>query len=142
MYFMIKNNNPQYKLDNNTNKHIGQKLRERRKSLKMTQTYLASKVGCTFQQIQKYEAGINNISLQVLLKLCEILKCTPDYFFMNLYLSDSVSNNNHNNDMKINMQLDHEELQLIVKLRQISNNKQLKQCIVNLLQNIIDLNYK
>lgn len=137
---MVKNDNPQYKTNNNTNTQIGKKLRERRKLLNMTQSALANKIGCTFQQIQKYEAGINNISLPVLLKLCEVLECTPDYFFHTFYLSDSISHNN--NDIKINVQLDNMELQLILKLRQIPNNCQLKQCIVTLLQNIIDLPYK
>lgn len=137
---MVKNDNPQYKTNNNTNIQIGKKLRERRKFLKMTQSILASKIGCTFQQIQKYEAGINNISPPVLLKLCEVLECTPDYFFHTFYLSDFKSHNNNN--IKINVQLDNIELQLILILRQISNNDQLKQCIVKLLQNIIDLQYK
>ncbi|MBR1944520.1 MAG: helix-turn-helix transcriptional regulator [Alphaproteobacteria bacterium] len=138
---MVQDNNPKYKLDNNENKQIGQKLKSRRKFLKMTQANLASKIGCTFQQIQKYESGINNISLNVLLKLCEVLKCNPNYFFSNFGLSDSISNNNCDNDMKTNMQLDNTELQIILRLRQINSNN-IKNSIVNLLQNIIDLQHQ
>ena len=46
----------------------------------MTQKELANIVGVTFQQIQKYEAGINKISLQLLLKFCDVLHCSIDYF--------------------------------------------------------------
>lgn len=61
-------------------KIIGQKLKIRRKLMHMTLKELANAVGVTFQQIQKYEAGINKISLQLLLKFCEVLHCSIDYF--------------------------------------------------------------
>ena len=59
---------------------IGQRLKIRRKLMHMTQKELANIVGVTFQQIQKYEAGINKISLQLLLKFCDVLHCSIDYF--------------------------------------------------------------
>ena len=132
-----KDNNPKYTLNNDTNKHVGQKLKARRKFLNMTQKQLAEKIGCTFQQIQKYEAGINNMSLQVLLKLCDILKCNPHYFFSNFYLSDSHSSNSDDN-FKTNIELDNNELQLILKFRQLPN-MQMKQTIITLLDNIMNL---
>lgn len=137
---MVKNNtdnNPKYNLNNDTNKHIGQKLKARRKFLNMTQKNLAEKVGCTFQQIQKYEAGINNISFPVLLKLCDVLDCNPYYFFNNFHLSDSHPLTN-NSDIKTNVQLDNMELQLILKFRQLPNI-QIKQTIITLLDNIMNL---
>ena len=133
---MVKTNNPEYKLIDNTNKQVGQKLKERRKFLKMTQKSLASKLGCTFQQIQKYEAGLNKISLSILLKLCEILKCTPHYFFSNFYLSDSQACNNLNSIT--NVSLNNTELQLILNFRQLPN-KQIKQNIADLVKNVVDL---
>ncbi len=132
---MLKNNNPKYKLVDNTNIQIGKKLKERRKAFNMTQKSLANELGCTFQQIQKYEAGINKISLSLLLKLCEVLKCTPHYFFGNCYLSDSQSCNNLNTNTTI--QLNNTELQLILNFRQLPNN-QIKQNIVDLIKNIIN----
>ena len=127
--------NPKYIVKNTTNKQIGQKLKERRKSLHMTQKNLSDKIGCTFQQIQKYEAGINNISLPTFLKLCEVLQCKPQYFFSNLHFSDS-NNTNDNYAEKTNLILDNIELQLILKFRQLPNH-QIKHTIVSLLQDII-----
>ena len=141
---MVQNNNdnnPKYNLEDSTNKKIGRKLKERRKFLNLTQKKLAEKIGCTFQQIQKYEAGINNISLPVLLKLCEVLKCNPHYFFSNFHFSDSQPiNNNYLNDynIKTNLLLDDMELQLVLKFRQLPND-QIKLTIVTLLRNIMDL---
>jgi transcriptional regulator with XRE-family HTH domain len=63
------------------NLFIGQKLKNKRKNLKMTQKDLASMVGVTFQQLQKYESGQTNISISMLIKLCESLSVTVNYFF-------------------------------------------------------------
>ena len=128
--------NPEYSVRNTTNKQIGKKLKERRKLLKMTQQKLANEVGCTFQQIQKYEAGLNNISPSILLKLCEVLNCSPYYFFSNFHFSDN--NNIDNSNIKTNLTLDDIELQLILKFRQLPNIH-IKQSIINLLQNIITM---
>ena len=41
---------------------IGARIRSRRIYLKMSQTELASKIGVSFQQVQKYERGANRVS--------------------------------------------------------------------------------
>ena len=43
-------------------KFLGRKLRRRRKQVKKTQTDIGDAVGVTFQQIQKYEKGLNAIT--------------------------------------------------------------------------------
>ena len=45
-----------------TDLHVGKRLRRRRRLLGMTQQDLASQVGVRFQQIQKYECGANRIT--------------------------------------------------------------------------------
>jgi transcriptional regulator with XRE-family HTH domain len=42
--------------------HVGARARSRRMQMGMSQTDLADKLGITFQQIQKYEKGMNRIS--------------------------------------------------------------------------------
>jgi DNA-binding transcriptional regulator YiaG len=44
-----------------TDKHVGKRVRMRRMMLSMSQTSLASALGLTFQQVQKYEKGANRI---------------------------------------------------------------------------------
>jgi transcriptional regulator with XRE-family HTH domain len=56
--------------------HIGQQVRRLRRLRKITQTGLARDLGVSFQQIQKYEAGINRISGSVLVAIARALK-TP-----------------------------------------------------------------
>ena len=45
-----------------------------------TQTRVAKAVSVTFQQIQKYEKGVNAVSIMNELKLAEFLKCDRNYF--------------------------------------------------------------
>lgn len=55
---------------------VGRRLRARRRLLALTQGQVATACGLRFQQIQKYEAGINAISIARLLMLSRVLK-TP-----------------------------------------------------------------
>ena len=60
---------------------IGKKLNRRRKLLGLTQADLARALSVGFQQIHKYECGINKISAATLWKMAEALEVHPDYFF-------------------------------------------------------------
>ena len=54
---------------------IGKIIRDRRETLKMTQVQLAAGIGVTFQQVQKYERGVNRISAATLLAIAAALNC-------------------------------------------------------------------
>lgn len=69
-------------------KHIGQRLRERRIVLGLSQTNLADGLGITFQQLQKYEKGHNRIAAGRLYGCAELLSVSPEYFFEGLEGSD------------------------------------------------------
>ena len=64
--------------------HVGQKLRQRRCLLGMTQQRLAAAVGIKFQQIQKYESGANRVSASRLWALANALEVPVSYFFDDL----------------------------------------------------------
>ena len=49
-------------MEDNFNKHLGNKLKLRRLALGLTQTKVAKAINVTFQQIQKYEKGVNGLS--------------------------------------------------------------------------------
>jgi len=55
-------------------KNIGQTIKRYRLAAHMSQMALAEKIGISYQQLQKYEKGINNISLHRLRQICESLK--------------------------------------------------------------------
>lgn len=60
---------------------VGQKLRNRRWMMGLTQQQLASLVGVRFQQIQKYESGVNRVSASRLWDLSQALNVSVAYFF-------------------------------------------------------------
>jgi len=68
-------------MENNFNKHLGNKLKLRRLALGLTQTKVAKAISVTFQQIQKYEKGTNGVSSIRLLQLSNYLKAPINYFF-------------------------------------------------------------
>ena len=49
-------------MKHNVDVHVGKRIRHRRWMIGMTQQQLAEKVGIKFQQIQKYETGMNRVS--------------------------------------------------------------------------------
>ncbi|MGL5012329.1 MAG: helix-turn-helix domain-containing protein [Paracoccaceae bacterium] len=61
--------------------HVGKRIRHRRWMVGMTQQQLADKVGIKFQQIQKYETGMNRVSASRLWDVAEALDVTIAFFF-------------------------------------------------------------
>ncbi|MDA0939063.1 MAG: helix-turn-helix transcriptional regulator [Proteobacteria bacterium] len=76
--------------------HVGNKLRERRLEMGITQEELAKFVDLTFQQIQKYEKGLNRISCSKLYDFARFLKTDVRYFFQDL---ESRSSSYHQESM-------------------------------------------
>jgi transcriptional regulator with XRE-family HTH domain len=66
---------------NPTDKHVGGRLRMRRLMLDMSQSDIASALGVTFQQVQKYEKGTNRISASRLQHISQILQVPVPFFF-------------------------------------------------------------
>ena len=61
-------------------KIFGLQLKKMRLMRGYTQTRVAKAISVTFQQIQKYEKGVNAVSVMNELKLAEFLKCDRNYF--------------------------------------------------------------
>lgn len=61
--------------------HVGKRLRLRRSILGMSQENLAEILGITFQQVQKYEKGINRVSASRLHEIAKALNVSISFFF-------------------------------------------------------------
>lgn len=61
--------------------HVGNRIRLRRLLLDMNQETLADAVGITFQQLQKYEKGVNRISASRLQSVSRALGVPIQFFF-------------------------------------------------------------
>lgn len=76
--------------------HVGQRLRQRRRILGLTQQRLADDVNIRFQQIQKYESGANRISASRLWALAKALEVPVSFFFDGLNGDAAQDRNGHN----------------------------------------------
>jgi transcriptional regulator with XRE-family HTH domain len=70
--------------------HIGGRIRLRRTLLGYSQAKLATAIGLTFQQIQKYEHGSNRIGASRLHQLSRVLEVPVDFFFEDAPALDGV----------------------------------------------------
>lgn len=69
---------------NPVDRHVGLRIRMRRKERGLSQERLAESVDLTFQQIQKYERAANRVSASKLWEIARALKTPLGYFFEGL----------------------------------------------------------
>ncbi len=69
---------------------VGQRLRQGRRELGLTQEALAALLGVTFQQIQKYEAGHSRMSAGRLLEIAQALGKPVGWFYEPFEISESA----------------------------------------------------
>ena len=104
-------------MEENFNKHLGNKLKLRRLALGLTQTKVAKAINVTFQQIQKYEKGTNGVSSIRLLQLANYLKVPVNYFFEDF--SEYLINLERSQEKNININYN-----FLIKLYSELNNEQ------------------
>jgi len=68
-------------LPNPVDVYVGRRMRGRRMALGLSQGNVATALGLTFQQIQKYERGENRVSASRLWDLSSVLGCSVSFFF-------------------------------------------------------------
>lgn len=66
---------------NQVDMHVGQRVRQRRWMMGMTQQQLGDRVGIKFQQIQKYETSANRVSASRLWDIAGTLQVPVAFFF-------------------------------------------------------------
>jgi transcriptional regulator with XRE-family HTH domain len=69
------------KTPNAIDSYVGSQVRMRRQLLGLSQERLADQIGVTFQQVQKYEKGMNRIGASRLQRIAEVLNTSPSFFF-------------------------------------------------------------
>jgi transcriptional regulator with XRE-family HTH domain len=63
--------------------YIGDRVREFRLALGMSQENLAKHLSVSFQQVQKYEGGRNRVSVARLFQICKVLKVSLSSMYEN-----------------------------------------------------------
>jgi len=60
---------------------LGKKIRIRRVEQKISQMQLGDRLGVSFQQVQKYEKGVNRVSAARLMQIAKALEVEMGYFY-------------------------------------------------------------
>jgi transcriptional regulator with XRE-family HTH domain len=71
--------------------HVGKRVRMRRMMLKMSQGKLGEALGLTFQQVQKYEKGVNRVGASRLHHIASILQGPISFLFEGAPMSGGSS---------------------------------------------------
>lgn len=69
------------KIPNHIDRQVGSRIRARRRELGMSQTDVSVQLGLAFQQVQKYEKGINRVGSGRLQHIASILQVPIEFFF-------------------------------------------------------------
>ena len=116
--------------------YAGEMLRYRRQELGLTQKQLAEYTGVTFQQIQKYEKGMNRMGVSRLSDFASCLDVSVSYFYEDEYFFDSKDKELYN------LGESKENSDLIIKLVQNFNclQEDQKQFLLDVIQSFISKN--
>jgi len=100
--------------------HVGKRIRHRRWMVGMTQQQLAEQVGIKFQQIQKYETGMNRVSASRLWDIARALEVKIDFFYEGLDLPQPGEGGD---SMPDDLLADREALELVRSYYSIPENQ-------------------
>lgn len=115
--------------------HVGKKLKLRRINFGLSQQELGKLLNITFQQIQKYEKGVNRVSSGKLYEFSKVLGVPVTYFFEGIDDKYSDSNETYK---KINYDELNKEILVISRLLSSFKNKEKKKYLVDLIKNLIN----
>lgn len=101
--------------------HVGKRIRHRRWMNGTTQQQLAEKVGIKFQQIQKYETGMNRVSASRLWDIASVLGVPVSFFFEGLDAQPDGEKGSH--DLPGDILTDKEALELLRSYYAIPENQ-------------------
>lgn len=78
------------KTPNQIDINVGAQIRQRRTQLRMSQKRLADAIGVAFQQVQKYENGINRVGASRLQAIADVFEVPVSFFFEGAKAADHV----------------------------------------------------
>ncbi|MCA1776743.1 MAG: helix-turn-helix transcriptional regulator [Paracoccaceae bacterium] len=101
--------------------HVGKRIRHRRWMQGCTQQQLAEAVGIKFQQIQKYETGMNRVSASRLWQIASFLQVPVSFFFEGV--EDETHMTQNGSDVPGDILTDKEALELLRSYYAIPENQ-------------------
>jgi transcriptional regulator with XRE-family HTH domain len=114
-----------------TDVYVGEKVRTLRQARGLTQSTVGEALGLTFQQIQKYEKGLNRISASNLHALAALLHVTPEYFFEGLSQGQASSLPDYTSDL-----VSHADAVALIAAFQRIQNVRMRKCVVAMIEEL------
>ncbi len=108
----MANKNSKALQQNIVDSYVGRRLRLLRNQKHVSQKDLADRLGITFQQIQKYEKGLNRLPASRMLAICFALDITPNDLFKDLLTKEFPP--------KEVFEYSEQEIEIIEMLRQLA----------------------
>jgi transcriptional regulator with XRE-family HTH domain len=119
--------------------HVGQKLRSKRVMIGMSQEELGQAVGVTFQQIQKYEKGLNRIGSSRLYEFSKILNVPVSYFFEDMAGENNLNDANgvaEPNGSFDHLRLDNKEVLNLVRAYSLITDIEVRKKMLSLIKSL------
>ncbi len=83
-------------------KELGKRIAKRRKELKLKQSEVNSRAGLSDKYLSNIERGVSVPSIDVLMRLCAVLKITPDSLLIGTENMENMGNVGKIAAMKVN----------------------------------------
>lgn len=115
-------------------KAIGEFIRQLRKSAGMSQMQLAERIGVSYQQVQKYEKGVNKLSISRLKQIADALGVTVNVFLEEEPLKAGETKAAYTG-------LSNEEGKLLMYFRRLQSKK-LKNGFIEMLEDVVKISDK
>ena len=106
-----------------SHKQIGIEIRRIREARGISQMELAEQVGVSFQQIQKYEKGINRISVERVQQIAKALGTSVSTFFEKEKTPMVSEPSEEYSPRRASMEVTQEEAKLLRLFRKVGNKK-------------------
>jgi transcriptional regulator with XRE-family HTH domain len=119
--------------------HVGNRMRLRRMLIGLSQERMGEMLGLTFQQVQKYEKGVNRIGAGRLYQIADILSVPVSYFYEGFVGADKAHAANDDTATKPVMEFlsSGEGLQLTLAFMRIKDGKVRKR-VIDLIKSLSD----
>lgn len=111
-------------------KKLGQRVRARRLELGMSQERLAALLGVTFQQVQKYERGVNRIAASRLFEMSIALEMPISEFFAGIKGGEQKSSPRAELSSELSVPGAYELVRLYAGLR----SAKMRRCVLDLVR--------
>ena len=114
---------------------VGHRIRIERLARGLSQTALANQLGVTFQQVQKYEKGVNRVGAGRLTKIAEVLGVAVGSFFTGKEVLDSEVDRDVDQASPLKLLTVSGAFRLLRAYSEIEDSE-LRRCIVDLVEQI------